>query len=129
MGRSISIQEFKEIVPLICDAETAWRSKKWKEDIPETENCDVVALLAQEIFGGTLRHANLSNISGFENVPSHFWNRLPDGTEIDFTIRQFRGKKYSVKSVAYSRKRLLSFRKVRERYDKILKRFYSYKKS
>jgi len=119
----ISIEEFKNAIPLICDAETAWRSEEWKKDIPETENCDVVSLLAQEIFGGTLRHANLSHIPGFEKVTSHFWNRLPDGTEIDFTVRQFRGKTYSEKGKSYSRKRLLSFNKVRVRYEKIFERF------
>lgn len=61
--------------------DTAWKNKgeKGKPD----GQCFVTALIVQDFFGGDiLRH-------DFGNGDIHFWNRLPNGKEIDLTSGQF----------------------------------------
>jgi hypothetical protein len=56
---------------------------EWSEDNPAKGQCAVTALLIQEILGGDLMRCV---VDGFG---SHYFNRLPDGTIVDLTRRQF----------------------------------------
>lgn len=47
-------------------------------------HCGVVALMIRGCFGGDV-------VKGLVNGHRHYWNRLPDGTEIDLTSCQFGG--------------------------------------
>lgn len=49
----------------------------------------VVALLAQDTYGGTIVRDSLEHIPQYKHLKSHYWNQLPDGTEIDFTAEQY----------------------------------------
>jgi hypothetical protein len=53
---------------------------KWDEDSPETGQCVVTALLIQDLFGGFIIYNERYN---------HYWNKLPDNTELDLTRGQF----------------------------------------
>lgn len=55
---------------------------EWDATRPETGQCAVTALIVQDHSGGDLLRAIV-------NGESHYWNRLPDGTEADLTRRQF----------------------------------------
>jgi hypothetical protein len=46
--------------------------------------CAAAAITVQACFGGCL-------VSGFVNDEQHFWNRLPNGREVDLTSCQFGG--------------------------------------
>lgn len=54
---------------------------KWSPDNPAMNQCAVTALIVQDYFGGDL----LVTSDG-----SHYWNRLPDGSELDLTAEQFK---------------------------------------
>lgn len=84
----ITRQQFKELLPLICDEETSSDQKGWSKENPLWGNCAVVALVAQNLFGGELRRASL-NGTPFAELRSHYWNAFPDGTMEDFTASQF----------------------------------------
>ena len=50
--------------------------------------CAVTALVVQDRFGGELLRARVDGVS-------HYWNRLPDGSELDLTrerVRQLEGQ-------------------------------------
>lgn len=51
--------------------------------------CGHVALLVQSMCGGDLVERVVPSPS--DSIGQHFWNRLPDGTEIDLTSSQFGG--------------------------------------
>jgi len=53
---------------------------KWKPNNPALGQCAVTALVVQDYFGGDIVYCMHK---------SHYWNRLPDGTEIDLTRSQF----------------------------------------
>ena len=46
--------------------------------------CYVTALVIQDLFGGDI-------LTGVVNNEKHYWNCLPDGTELDFTSDQYGG--------------------------------------
>jgi len=62
-------------------AETAMG--EWSKDNPSLNQCAVTSLIVQDYFGGDLLRCK--TITG----TSHYWNRLPDGSEVDLTSDQF----------------------------------------
>jgi hypothetical protein len=55
---------------------------------PLDEHCSVVAALVRAVFGGDF-------VTGRINGARHYWNRLPDGQEVDLTSCQFGGDGFS----------------------------------
>jgi hypothetical protein len=49
--------------------------------------CGTTALVVQDWLGGEILAATVSRDG--ESVGAHYWNRLPDGTEVDLTGGQF----------------------------------------
>jgi hypothetical protein len=54
----------------------------WSADVPSRGQCAVTALVIQDELGGELVRAVVDG-------ESHYWNRLPDGSEVDATRIQF----------------------------------------
>ncbi len=71
--------------------ERAWcmetRSKRctglWTPDRPSMGQCVPTALIVQDLFGGVILRTDASTAS------EHYFNRLPDGREVDLTRDQF----------------------------------------
>lgn len=55
---------------------------------PLTGHCAAVAYMVQGMFGGEI-------VTGRVQGWQHYWNRLPDGTEVDLTSCQFGGDGYT----------------------------------
>lgn len=55
----------------------------WLPYCPSLNQCAVTALVVQDYLGGELLRCDMTD------GDSHYWNRLPDGTEIDLTAEQF----------------------------------------
>lgn len=62
-------------------------SEEWGPDNPARAQCGVTALVVQDLLGGDLIHGEV-HVNGVKDG-NHYWNRLPDGTEIDLTADQF----------------------------------------
>ncbi|GAA2390092.1 YunG family protein [Dactylosporangium salmoneum] len=60
----------------------------WHPGNPARGQCGPTALVAAEVLGGTLVHGRVT--AGGELAGHHYWNRLPDGTDLDLTRDQFR---------------------------------------
>jgi hypothetical protein len=61
---------------------------EWRPENPSGSQCGVTALVVQDLLGGDLIHGEV-HIAGAK-AWNHYWNRLPDGTEVDLTADQFR---------------------------------------
>ncbi|MEZ0109637.1 hypothetical protein ABH920_003651 [Catenulispora sp. EB89] len=61
---------------------------EWRPDNPSGSQCGVTALVVQDLLGGDLIHGEV-HMNG-AMVWNHYWNRLPDGAEVDLTADQFR---------------------------------------
>ncbi|MBU6414838.1 hypothetical protein KGQ34_01150 [Patescibacteria group bacterium] len=117
MAREITQEEFRKMLPLICDAETSADPDGWTPENPVWGHCAVVSLLAQDFFGGTLLRASLKETL-FKAAGSHYWNKLEDGTEVDFTAPQF-GNQYPVNLSSETRERahVLLHPQTKRRYE------------
>lgn len=75
---------------LIKAIEASWGpdSTYWGFDEPDNRSrgqCLVTAMVVQDYYGGKLIRGNCG-------IEPHYWNELPDGTEVDLTRQQFGGK-------------------------------------
>ena len=87
---------------------------EWREDVPSLNQCAVTALVVQDYFDGDLMRCPLSD------GDSHYWNRLPDGNEIDLTFQQFAYTHQidiNGETIVRDRDYVLSFPDTVKRYD------------
>lgn len=89
----------------------------WSENNPAWGQCVITALIIQDIYGGELLRATVNN--GI----SHYWNRLPNGKEIDLTRIQFNEFKIDSEPIVRDREYVLSFPDTKERYELLKERF------
>jgi len=61
----------------------------WSTANPARGQCGTTALTINDLLGGELLVAEVLHADGTRQGV-HWWNRLPDGTEIDLTREQFR---------------------------------------
>ena len=59
----------------------------WRPDNPARGQCGVTALVVHDLLGGELILGEVW-VDG-ARTGSHYWNRLPDGREVDLTAEQF----------------------------------------
>ena len=95
---------------------------RWTPNQPEVGQCAVTALVVNDFFGG--------EIVG-DTALHHYWNRLPDGREVDVTKGQFTAEQQAALKAdkIVSRKELLdgeraSKAKTPERYQTLAARVY-----
>jgi hypothetical protein len=81
--------EFTDSLKSISDRETSANPEGWTPENPLWGHCAVVALLGQDQYGGELVRGTLSDHPKYSHLRSHYWNKLPDGTEVDFTHEQY----------------------------------------
>ena len=60
----------------------------WSEANPSRGQCGSTALTIHDLLGGELLIADVLRTDG-SRQGVHYWNLLPDGTEIDLTREQF----------------------------------------
>ncbi|GAA2289091.1 hypothetical protein GCM10010145_69140 [Streptomyces ruber] len=59
----------------------------WRPENPAWGHCDITTLLVHDIFGGDLKVGEV--YFGDRQEGFHWWNRLHNGIELDFTREQF----------------------------------------
>jgi hypothetical protein len=60
----------------------------WSTDNPARGQCGATALVVHDLLGGELLLAEVRRPDGTRQGV-HYWNRLPDGREVDLTCSQF----------------------------------------
>lgn len=114
----INPESLKHIFAAAASAKTSASPEVWTPENPTHGHCAVVALIIQDMFGGELLRASLEGTE-FAESGSHYWNVLPDGTEIDATEDQFLGRKPALHGEERSREYVLSYAPTRERYEQL----------
>lgn len=61
--------------------------EEWTAETPSRDQCGMTALVVQDILGGDLVLAEVHVAAA--QVGHHYWNRLPDGSDVDLTADQF----------------------------------------
>ena len=92
LGPSVVRMELETVVvalrdswgPDTCSPEDI---SSWTLDNPARGQCATTAVVLHDYFGGSLVMGEV--IVEGERVDYHWWNRLPDGEEVDVTIGQF----------------------------------------
>ena len=84
-----------------ASSETAYEPAKWSEDNPLRGHCGAVSYVVSNLLGGEILQGNV-------NGEPHFWHRLPDGSEMDYTASQFGDADYHypIGKVAKPRKKI-----------------------
>lgn len=82
-------QALQDAIRRAWSAETAADVKLWGPKNPAAGHCDVTSLLVRETIGGDLKVAQV--FRNGELSEHHYWNVLPDGSELDLTSSQFDG--------------------------------------
>jgi hypothetical protein len=109
---------FKQRIKTIAQPDTSADPSGWSEVNPLWGHCAVVALLAQDYFGGELVRGDLSNHPKYSHLRSHYWNRLPDGQEIDFTAEQYPDLAFTeLDSEVRDRARVIEYPDTEKRYQ------------
>ena len=67
--------------------DTCYSVELWDPALPETGQCGTTALVVAELLGGDVLEAPVYR--GAERVEFHYWTRLRNGEEIDWTRGQF----------------------------------------
>ena len=124
------LKQYLEFIAPVCSAETSSDPKNWIPDNPLYGHCAVVALLVYEEFGGQFMRASLERVKGYEQMSSHYWNLLPDGTEVDLTASQFKDNdrllvprgESSKSGIPITRESLLEYEPTRKRYRLLQKK-------
>ncbi|MGB7981725.1 MAG: hypothetical protein WCF36_13160 [Candidatus Nanopelagicales bacterium] len=73
----------------------------WTLDNPARGQCATTAVVLHDCFGGSLVRGEV--IVAGERVDFHWWNRLPDGQEVDLTREQFGPDEFVVGGVEVAR--------------------------
>lgn len=68
--------------------------EEWTPETPSRDQCGMTALVVQDILGGDLVLAEV-HAAGAQ-VGHHYWNRLPDGSDVDLTADQFLSEEQAI---------------------------------
>ena len=98
--------------------ETSYEPGKWSPENPTHGQCAITALVVQDLLGGDLLRAKV-------NGAEHYWNRLPNSSELDLTRDQFGSAPTTTAPERVSREYVLSFSNTVRRYRQLSRSFMS----
>ena len=113
--KKITLEILKKALEKSWSAETSSDPSNWTSENPAWGQCAVTALIIQDCFWGDLLRAAI------EGIGSHYWNQLPDGSEIDLTKIQFLTAVVIPPGETRTREYVLSYPATAKRYE-LLKR-------
>ena len=109
----MKLKDLEIILKKSWSKETSYHSKKWTSKNPAFGQCAITSLIIQDFFDGKILETVIGGVS-------HYWNKLPNGKEVDLTKTQFKKEIKIPKGKFRGRNYILSFPDTVRRY-KILK--------
>ena len=85
MRRGPQVEILRRSLANAWSRETSADPVGWSEHNAAWGQCAVTALIVQDFLGGQLMRGDVGSTS-------HYWNRLPSGSELDLTAHQFGGE-------------------------------------
>ncbi len=120
----MTFEQFRHTINTVAEADTSADPTGWTAENPLWGHCAVVTLLAPDYYGGELVRGDLSHNLKYANLRSHYWNRLPDGQEVDFTASQYPDLSFvQLASEVRERARVVSYPDTLKRYHLLKERF------
>lgn len=113
----MDLQKIKELLEKSWCKGTSADPENWTKENPAWGQCAITALVVQDFLGGELLRASFKDVKGFEFVGSHYWNRLPDGQEVDLTRCQFPKDITIPVGEPRTRQHVLSYPETQRRYN------------
>ena len=86
----LTLAQLKSAIHVSWSAETSHSPQDWDANNPSAGQCWTTAYVVRHFFGGELILAEI--LPHTNPIQRHAWNRLPDGTVVDFTRDQFPDK-------------------------------------
>lgn len=85
----LTVETLRSIVRSAWGPDTCYphAREQWNPSNPARAQCGMTALVVQDLLGGDLILGEVQ-IGGVK-TGNHYWNRLPDGSFVDFTAEQF----------------------------------------
>jgi hypothetical protein len=83
-----TFSEIEQIIRGCWSLDTSDDPDEWSLENPSRGQCDITALVVNDLVGGELLGASVY-LDG-QRVEGHMWNRLPGGVELDLTRDQFK---------------------------------------
>lgn len=121
-------EDFLNTLRSVAMKDTSVDPEDWVENNPLWGHCAAVSVLAQDIYGGELIRGSLAKSPKYAHLRSHYWNRMPNGEEVDFTAEQYSDLTFlDLDGKAYKREQMLESQDTKRRYDLLKKRFIEHK--
>jgi len=121
-GGVMTKEELKQVLPAVFQEcwrrETSYEPGKWSPENPTYGQCAITASVVQDLLGGDLLRAKV-------NGAGHYWNRLPNSSELDLTRDQFGSAPTTTAPERVSREYVLSFSNTVRRYRQLSRSFMS----
>lgn len=114
----VDIENIRIKLEKAWDKSTAVDQSEWSIERPSIGQCAVTALLIHKLYDGKILRAKV-------NGESHYWNRLPNRVEVDFTSDQFDNMVYDSPVEERSRIELLANENTKKRYLRLAQNYYS----
>lgn len=114
---------FLDLIKKIASEETSANPENWTAENPLWGHCAVVSLLAQDHFGGELVRGSLEDFPEYAYLSSHYWNKLPDTKEVDFTAGQFKRRPDFIHTEIRTREDTLNWPDTKRRYKALKTKF------
>tara|TARA_B100002003_G_C13629173_1_gene322005 strand:+ start:85 stop:462 length:378 start_codon:yes stop_codon:yes gene_type:complete len=116
----ISLKQVESAIKNSWDRETCHYKFLWDDkELPESAgHCRVVSLIVQDFMGGEIMYSYIRGNPKWD----HYWNKLPNGKEVDLTKDQFPKNIKFVKPKIISRKEALSSKRTQTGYEILKKR-------
>lgn len=115
--QEILLHQLRARLSMCWSRDTAFRKREWDKGKRSRGQCYPTALLVQDLLDGDI-------LTGKVGEEYHYWNRLPDGTEVDFTSDQYGGD--GIHPVTEGKKPRRRLNRKNERYV-LLKRVYMWR--
>lgn len=79
---NVTLDRLIDAIQMSWGSDTTTDPENWTQENPSYGQCAVTSLIVQHFFGGSLVRTVVEGVS-------HYYNELPDGTELDLTRQQF----------------------------------------
>lgn len=113
VSAAVPLEDLTRSVQGAWSRDTSISPEAWSTERPWVGQCAVTALVIQDRCGGDLLRAEVAGVS-------HYWNRLPDGSEVDLTRMQFDSFVVDGPIQVRDRGYVLSFPDTVTRYERLL---------